>query len=64
MEVFNIDPGLMVWSLLNAVFAVVVVVGVVLSVRFFVRLNRRVDLLTRTVERLAQERAGPQDVEG
>lgn len=64
MEVFSVDSGLALWSLLNAVLVVVIVVIIVLTVRFFARLNRRVDQLSRTVERLARDRAGSQDVEG
>jgi hypothetical protein len=40
MEIFDIGPGVVLWSLLSGVFLVLIVGGIVLTARFFVRLSR------------------------
>jgi hypothetical protein len=56
VHTFSVDPGLILWAVLAFVFVAAVIVGVVFAVRYFVRLNRRVDDLSRAAATAAEGR--------
>ncbi len=57
MSVFDFNWGQVVWTILTVLLACGVVAGVALTISYFVRLNRRVEDLSRDVASLGEGRS-------
>jgi hypothetical protein len=64
VSIFDFSWGQVVWPIVTVLVAGGVVTGAVFTVRYFVRLNRRVDNLTRNVAGLAEDGRRAADREG
>lgn len=57
------DAGLIVWTLLSILLPIGALVGVVLVVRFLIRLSRRIERLSLSVDELTERLDRARDVE-